>query len=540
MESFLHAETLIIELLLAASIVAIVVQRLRIPYTVALVLVGLAFTAFPDTHLELTPELILGIFVPPLVFEAAFHISLTDLRHNWRALTVLAVPGVILTMIIVGGIVSFGVGLPLSVALLFGALMSATDPVAVVALFRSLGAPKRLTLLVEGESLLNDGTAIVVFNLMLIAALTGIFDLPQSVVQFVVVSVGGIAIGAALGWLMSRAFSLLDNYLIETTLTTVVAYGSYLLAERMHVSGVLAVVAAGILSGSLGPRQMSPTTKIVLYNFWEYMAFVANSMIFLLIGLQINLAALTADAWPIAVAIVAVVASRLIVFPLSWLLNRWGEKIPPAYTKVLFWGGLRGAVSLALALSLPATLTYSNLLRVMAFGVVLFTLLVQGTTMDFVLRRLGLVERSDEIQGRQRLRAQMLMLRAAHDRLRSLYSEGMIASEIYVTLQTDIETAERGLQEDVHELLQARPDMAVAAMNRAQREGLRAQRSLVADLQRDGVISDKVYADLVAEVDAQLDSESPRMIGLPQPSDDTDDTPNEHGDGPGPRARARG
>lgn len=520
MESFLHAETLIIELLLAASIVAIVVQRLRIPYTVALVLVGLAFTAFPDTHLELTPELILGIFVPPLVFEAAFHISLDELRHNWRALIVLAVPGVLLTMVIVGGIVSFGVGLPLSVALLFGALMSATDPVAVVALFRSLGAPKRLTLLVEGESLFNDGTAIVVFNLMLVAALTGVYNLPQSIGEFVVVSVGGIAIGAALGWLMSRAFSLLDNYLIETTLTTVVAYGSYLLAERMHVSGVLAVVAAGILSGSLGPRGMSPTTKIVLYNFWEYMAFIANSMIFLLIGLQINLAALAADAWPIAVAIVAVVASRLIVFPLTWLLNRWGEKIPPAYTKVLFWGGLRGAVSLALALSLPATLTYSNLLRVMAFGVVLFTLLVQGTTMDLALRRLGLVEQPVGHEARDRLRAHVLMLRAARDRLRSLYGEGLVAGEVYGALQSEIEAAERGLQEQVHELLQTRPDLAVAAMNRAQREGLRAQRSLVADLQRDGVISDKVYADLVAEIDAQLDAETPRLLGLPPLGDD--------------------
>ncbi len=515
MESFLHAETLIIELLLAASIVAVVVQRLRIPYTVALVLVGLAFTALPGSHLELTPEIILGIFVPPLVFEAAFHISLPELRRNWRALTVLAVPGVLLTMVIVGGIVSFGVGLPLSIALLFGALMSATDPVAVVALFRSLGAPKRLTLLVEGESLLNDGTAIVVFDLMLIAALTGVYDLPRSVLDFVVVSAGGIAIGAGAGWLMSRAFALLDNYLIETTLTTVVAYGSYLLAERMHVSGVLAVVAAGILSGSLGPREMSPTTKIVLYNFWEYMAFIANSMIFLLIGLQIDLAALAADAWPIAVAIAAVLASRLIVFPLSWLLNRRGEKIPSAYTKVLFWGGLRGAVSLALALSLPATLTYSNLLRVMAFGVVLFTLLIQGTTMDLFLRRLGLVEDSTKDEERDRLRAQRLMLRAARDRLRSLYADGMIAPEIHASLQGEIETAEQSLHEEVHALVEMHPDLVAAALNRAQREGLRAQRSALADLQREGVISDKVYGDLVAEVDAELDSDTPRLVGLP-------------------------
>ncbi len=519
MEAFLHAETLIVELLLAASIVAVIVQRLRVPYTVALVLVGLAFTVVPVARLELTPELILGIFVPPLVFEAAFHINLAQLRHNWRALTVLAVPGVLLTMLIVGGIVSLGVGIPLPIALLFGALMSATDPVAVVALFRSLGAPKRLTLLVEGESLLNDGTAIVVFDVMLAVALTGVYSLPRSALDFIVVSAGGIAIGVGLGWLMSQAIRLIDDYLIETTLTTVVAYGSYLLAERLHVSGVLAVVAAGILSGSLGPRGMSPTTKIVLYNFWEYMAFVANSMVFLLIGLQINLAVLAADAWPIAVAIVAVLASRLIVFPLTWLLNRWGEGIPSAYTKVLFWGGLRGAVSLALALSLPATLTYSNLLRVMAFGVVLFTLLVQGTTMDLFLRRLGLVEQSPDNDARERLRAQALMLRAAADRLSRLRDEGLVTTDILTMLQGDIEAAQRDLQAKVHDLLQTRPDLATATLNRAQREALRSQRGLVADLQRDGIISDKVYADLVAEIDAELASDTPRLVGLSRDGD---------------------
>ncbi|MBI5566116.1 MAG: cation:proton antiporter [Chloroflexi bacterium] len=174
MEQFLATETLIIELLLVVSLVAIAVRRLRIPYTVALVIVGLLITFQQPLQISLTPELILALFVPPLVFEAAFHLNFNRLRDNWRPILLLAIPGVLVTTVIVGLIVAVGVNLPITTALVFGALISATDPVAVVALFRALGAPKQLATLVEGESLFNDGTAIVVFNLMLAAAGTAV------------------------------------------------------------------------------------------------------------------------------------------------------------------------------------------------------------------------------------------------------------------------------------------------------------------------------------------------------------------------------
>lgn len=284
MDRFLATETLIIELLLVVSLVAIVVRRLRVPYTVALVLAGLFITFGEETSMSLTPELILALFVPPLVFEAAFHIEYKLLRDNFLPILVLAVVGVLLTTGIVALIVSAGVGVSLTTGLVFGALIAATDPVAVVALFRQLGAPKSLTVLVEGESLFNDGTAIVVFQLMLAAALPfalttatgevtsgnaagGSFDLIGGVVSFVRVAAGGIGIGVALGWLASQIIARLDDYLIETTITTVLAFGAYLLAERFHVSGVLATVVAGIICGNTGLRGMSPTTRIVLFNF---------------------------------------------------------------------------------------------------------------------------------------------------------------------------------------------------------------------------------------------------------------------------------
>jgi len=199
MEQFLQTETIIIELLLVVSLVAIAVRRLRVPYTVALVLVGLAITFQQPLEINVTPELILALLVPPLVFEAAFHINFSELQRSLPAILLLAVPGVIITTVIVGGLVARVTLLSLPVALVFGALIAATDPVAVVALFRAIGVPRRLALLIESESLFNDGTAIVVFNLMLAIALTGKFDLVMGIVDFVRVAVGGTIIGLALG-----------------------------------------------------------------------------------------------------------------------------------------------------------------------------------------------------------------------------------------------------------------------------------------------------------------------------------------------------
>src|SRR4030042_3183760 len=214
MDEFLITETLIIGVLLIWSIVAIAVRRLRIPYTVALVVVGLLITFQSSLKFELTPELIMALFVPPLVFEAAFHLNLVELRRNLLAILLLAVPGVILTTFIVGGMLVLGVRLSFPMALVFGALIAATDPVAVVALFRTLGVPKRLSVLIEGESLLNVGTAIVLFNLMLIIAMTGKVDLIGNVGKFFSVSIGGIIVGLVLGWLIAQLICRVVHHLI--------------------------------------------------------------------------------------------------------------------------------------------------------------------------------------------------------------------------------------------------------------------------------------------------------------------------------------
>jgi CPA1 family monovalent cation:H+ antiporter len=527
MERFLATETLIIELLLIVSLVAIAVRRLRIPipYTVALVVVGLLITFQEPLQIELTPELILALFVPPLIFEAAFHVEFRQLRAALLPILVLAVPGVVLTTVLVGLIVSAGVQIPLTAGLVFGALIAATDPVAVIALFRTLGAPKQLTVFVEGESLLNDGTAIVVFNLMVAAAVgsaaagasehNGAFDLLGAIINFVIVSAGGMGIGVGLGWLIVQLIARIDDYLIETTLTTVLAFGAYLVAERLHVSGVLAVVGAGLVSGNIGTAGMSPTTRIVLFNFWEYLAFIANSLVFLLIGLDVNIPQIAATIGPIAIAVLAVIVSRiLVVYGLGRLTNLGRYKVAGTYQHVLFWGGLRGAISLALVLSLPSTFADRDLLLLMTFGVVLFTLLVQGTTMHLLLRRLGLIQRAEVELEYERRHGRLLAARAARERLKHLYREGLISVTTWEHLAPELDQQIEVYRDAQRALLREQPELQGEELEDARREGLRAQRAMLATLLSDGVISEHVYEELITEIDVALAGEPEEVAAM--------------------------
>ncbi|MEQ1603401.1 MAG: Na+/H+ antiporter [Pyrinomonadaceae bacterium] len=528
MEKFLATETLIIELLLIVSIVAIAVRRLRIPYTVALVVVGLLITFQQPLEFDLTPELILSLFVPPLVFEAAFHIEFKTLRQNLMPILGLAIPGVLVTTFIVGAIISYALNIPMTTALVFGALISATDPVAVVSLFKALGAPKRLTTLVESESLFNDGTAIVVFQLMVVAAVAAVggtasegsapFDVLAAGIDFIRVAAGGLLIGVSLGWVIAQIIARIDDYLIETTLTTVLAFGAFLLAERFHVSGVLAVVAAGLITGNVGPRGMSPTTKIVLFNFWEYLAFVVNSLVFLLIGLDVNLREIGANIYPITIALFAVLASRLlVVYGITSLINlRGGEnRLPAAFQHILFWGGLRGAISLALALSLPLALPERDLLRTLTFGVVLFTLLAQGTTMQFLMRRLGLGQAHDLELEYERRHGKLIAAQAALRSVENLHNENMISLATWQHIEPKLQQQVADALEDQRTLIEKHPELQYEEHEDAEIESLLAQRAALSTMLSNGVISDQVYEELIEDVDLQIGKARDRPAAEP-------------------------
>lgn len=510
MEEFLAAQTIIVLLLiLVATLVAIVGRLIRLPYTVSLVLVGLFISIQRPLDVEITPELIMIIFVPPLLFEAAFHLDFKMLRDNLATIVTLAVPGVILTTLLVGGIVTLGAGLPLGATLVFGALIAATDPVAVIALFRTLGVPHRLAAAVEGESLFNDGTAIVVFQIALAAALSGAFDPMTGLFDFLRIAVGGMAVGLALGWLVAQLIARVDDSLIVTTLTTLLAYGAYLTAEQFHVSGVLAVVMAGILSGNVGLAGASPTTKIMLFNLWDYLAFLANSIVFLLIGLNVDLPQLWANGGAIVVAILAVLTSRaVVVYGMSWL-GRLGKKrshLPLAWQHTLFWGGLRGAISLALALSLPLSLPQRETLQSMTFGVVLFSLLAQGTTIQFLLKRLGLVTPPQHRVAREMRLGQLFAARAGRRQLKRLHNEGLLTDEIWDGLCDTYNHDQKLLVKEMNQLFLNHAELEREMLLQARREALQAERVAMGDALRRGLLSSHVHEELTNDIDRRLEA----------------------------------
>ena len=380
-------------LLMGAALVGMLALRANVPYAVALVV---GAVAVEQTGLvagpTLDPDLLLFGLLPPLLFDAAFRVDERELRVLFRPVLALVVPGVIVATVLVGGVLTLVLDLPFSAALLFGSIVAATDPVAVLAVFKHLHVPARLEALAEGESLINDGTAITLYVLLLGLAVTGDADALGGVLLFGREVGGGVLIGAALGFVFSRLTRIVDDHQIEMMLSTALAYGSYLIAQSVESSGPLACVAAGLLHGSYGRRVgMTPAVHRLLDDLWEYLGFLANAAVFLLLGFTVDLGSLRTEAWAAVVAIVAVLAARGVVTVLTALavpdelevIHSHGERL------VLVWSGLRGALTAALALALPPETPSRDLLIAMAFGVVLFSLIVQGLTLPLVIRWSG-------------------------------------------------------------------------------------------------------------------------------------------------------
>ena len=385
-------------MLLGASLLGMLARRLGVPYAVALVLGGLAVE---ETHLldlpQLEPRVLLFVLLPPLLFDAAFRLDERELRSVARPVLFLAVPGTIATAAIVGVVLVLALNLSIPVALLFGSIVAATDPVAVVGVFRNVGAPTRLAVIAEGESLINDGVAITLYTATIGLATAGSLDVAGALGLFLREVVGGVVVGAILGVVFSRLTAIVDDHLIEMTLSSALAYGSYLAAQSLDMSGALACVAAGLIHGSYGREVgMSGRTRRLLDDLWEYFGFVGNAVVFLLVGFTANLASLVASGGAVLVSIAIVFAARVVVVAGPPLVLRLSRRVQAVTSRgeraVLIWGGLRGALTITLALALPAEFPERQLLIAMAFGVVLFTLLVQGITLSLVVQRTGLAE----------------------------------------------------------------------------------------------------------------------------------------------------
>lgn len=383
-----------VALLITAAVATAVARLIRSSSTMVLLLLGLGLGL-----LDLVPtpapssDVILLLFLPPLLFEAAF---VLDVRLLWDVRTgvlVFAFPGVVVAMAVGGALVHWGLGLPWMIALLFGAMIAATDPVAVLATFRQLNVDRRLAALLEGESLLNDGVALALL-VTFVNAVDGGFSLRSAAGMFLLGVIGGAVIGVVLGCVGHLLIARLDEHLPEMTVSVALAYGAFLSADHLHLSGVLATIAAAVTLGHLGRTRgwvYSGGSEELLTDLWAFLAFVTNAALFLLIGLEIQTADLRAHPAAIAWGVAAALVGRaLVAYGLGALLTRLGWVVTRVERHVLFWGGLRGAVALAAALSLSPDFPHRTQLLAMTYGAVLFTLVVQGLSIGPLIRRLGL------------------------------------------------------------------------------------------------------------------------------------------------------
>jgi monovalent cation/hydrogen antiporter len=526
-----HAEVVLFGLLVAVASLVLLAGRLKVPYPVMLVIGGLALGFVPGLpRIELDPELVLLLFLPPLLYSAAFFSSLRDLRDNLRPISLLAIGLVLATTLSVAAVAHLVVGMSWPVAFVLGAIVSPTDPVAATAIARRLGIPRRIVSVVEGESLVNDGTALIAYRFALGAVATGAFSLWEAGLQFVLGAIGGVAIGLAVGWVVAHVRRRLDDPPVEITISLFTSYAAYLPAEELGLSGVLAAVTVGIYLGWRAPALITPSTRIQAYSIWEILIFLLNSVLFVLIGLQLPAvldgltggeSALTLAGWGLLVALV-VIAVRLVWVFVATYLPRWAspslrrrDPSPPwRSTLLVAWNGMRGAVSLAAALAVPLTLPGGeafparDLILFLTFSVILVTLLLQGLTLPVLVRLLGV--EGDRSEHEEELEARLRTAEAALARLDELAAEEWVRED----------TAERmrGLYDYRRRRFAARREDAdgadgedyeqrSAAYARLRTKVLGAERAELVRLRGQGIIGDEV----MRRVERDLDLEQSRL-----------------------------
>ncbi|MEM7063532.1 MAG: sodium:proton antiporter [Cyanobacteria bacterium P01_B01_bin.77] len=496
-EENLRQFLLVLSVSLGVATLSRVVSWLRnIPYTLLLLLVGLGLAVLDVRLVNLSPELILFIFLPPLLFEAAWNIKWENLKRDWVPIVLYAIIGVV---ICIGGLfwgLANVAGASLATALLVGASLSATDPVSVVALFRELGVNKRLTTLMEGESLFNDGVAVVAFNLLLGIAL-GVdqFNVSVTVAQFLVFTGIGVSVGALIGFGISFLTQRFDLPLVEQSLTLVSAYGTYIVAEELGGSGVIAVVTTALILGNFGSRiGMNPRTRLVVSEFWEFLAFFVNSIVFLLIGDQVQFSSLSNYVDSIAIAIATMLLARLIsVFGLSFFSNMItsdNEDISWQGQTVLWWGGLRGSVSVALALSVPAALAQREEIIATVFGVMLFTLLVQGLTTKPLLEALNLLGDQPLRQKYMQGIARRVALNRVISRVKELMERQEVDDEFGRYQLALVQGQVDKLQEEMQTMQASNPDLQEFAAEQIKEELLAIESDTYAEFIRAGQLKD--------------------------------------------------
>jgi Na+:H+ antiporter len=503
----------VVELLAVACLVAIAAKRVRMPYTVALVLVGIAVGFFHVLEpMALSGDVLMLVFLPPLLFEGTLAMDLGILRARWLEVGVLALPVTLLSFALTGGLIHLVSGYSWPVALLVAAMLAPTDPVSVLATFRSLGVPRPVAMLVEGESVFNDGIGVVLF-LVVARALEGASDAPLAIATlFTIEVVGGLLVGSVAAYLIHRLMARLDDHLVEVVISLSLAYGVYLLADAMHVSGVMAVVAAGLIIGNYAKvHSMSPATRLALTAFWEVAAYIANSLVFLLMGIALQSSDLAPMAGRFVLTFLGLTLGRLaIIWAAAGLLSAAGRPFPPAWRLLVAWSGLRGAIPIALVLGItPANWVggghpgHQELLTLVS-GVVLLSLVVQGLSIGPLLRWLGIVKRDVADLEFERQTADRVCAAAASRRLRELETTGQVPEALRSVLSAEIEARAAHARSGQESLLRAHPELAEARSDEIRHSLLLAQRAALELAVQNGQIGEAAAADARRQVDDAL------------------------------------
>jgi CPA1 family monovalent cation:H+ antiporter len=518
------AVLLLIALLLAATALAIVARKVGLPYPVLLVLGGLAIALIPGLPaVELEPDVVFLLFLPPILFAAGYFTSIRDVKANLTWILLLAVGLVLFTMVVVAVVTVVLVpSLPVAAAFALGAIVAPPDAAAATAVFQRLGVPRRIVTILEGESLLNDATALVAYRFAVIAATTGSFSLVTAGTTFVVAAVGGLAIGLVFGWLTTWAVDRVDDPVFSIVLTFLAPLAAYLPATELGLSGVLAVVAAGVYLGRKAPRLMSSSVRLSGVAAWQVLLFLINGSVFILIGLQLPQVLAGLDGYTpvqliglaVVVSITTILARIVWVIPGTYLVRRLSAKLRErepdlGIGKVVLvsWAGMRGVVSLAAALALPIDFPERNLVIFLTFAVILATLVGQGLTLPFLVRRLGIEDGGGSTDAEEAY-ARLIAADAATARLEELAAEWPGHIELIDNLRASYEHRTR------HERLRKHPEegdedteQELIEHRQIRMAVLSAERESLTILRERGAISDDVHR----RVERDLDLEELRM-----------------------------
>ncbi|MBV9454796.1 MAG: Na+/H+ antiporter [Rubrobacter sp.] len=522
-----HLEFIIFGLLVAVVCLVLLSHISRMPYPVFLVIGGLALSLIPGLPtIELPPQLVFLIFLPPLLYSAAFFSSPSDLKAQLRPIAFLSIGLVLLTSVTVAVVAHVVIGLPWSVAFVLGVVVSPTDPVSVSATAERIGLPHNIVTILEGESLINDGTALALYHTAVTAVVVGSFSILEAGLDFVLSGVGGVAIGLAIGWIISRVRTWVEDPLVETTIALFTGYATYLPAEELGASGVLAVVAAGLYLSLQSPEMTSPRNRLQVFDVLEVMDFLLNSLLFILIGLQLpaifgelsNESSARLALYAVLVSLVVVVTRFAWTFPMAYLprylSRRIRERNPfPPWPQVAFVGyaGMRGAVSLAAALSLPFVTESGeaflgrDLVIFLTYGIILVTLVLQGLSLPFFIRQVGL--KADGEEQREENEARLRAAEAVLERIEELEGEEWVREDT-VERMRELYEYRRGRFAARYAGAPGKSEEAgyeerSLAYQRFRREILAAERAALIQLRREDRISEKVRRRIERDLDLE-------------------------------------